>query len=326
MINIEFEVSLIAILLLSVLVLAILLTGGGIAAILGFSFKSFFLKGLWAFSLPFLLVLWGSLIERNWYRVRRIEIVSASIPENFDGYEIAHISDIHLRSFAHRHGSLENAVRKTNALHADAIVFTGDMVTFKSDKLDGFESIIGKLSAPDGVISVMGNHDYCHYGDFPSDSDRLKSEKDLMARERKMGFDLLLDDHLDIVRGNDRISFIGVENISASKHFQSSGNLEKALQGAEGTYKILLSHDPTHWDMEVHNHKDIGLTLSGHTHAMQFSLFGFCPARFAFKEYRGLYKYRNQSLYVNIGLGETIFPARIGARPEITLITLKRLR
>ena len=146
---------------------------------------------------------------------------------------------------------------------------------------------------------------------------------ELKERERSLGWDLLLNGNRVIRRGADSLAVIGVEYTSASEHFPSHGDLRTAMKGTDGCYRILLSHDPTHWEMEVTGN-DIPLMLSGHTHAMQFSLLGWCPSRYLFKQYRGLYSRSSQHLYVNTGLGETIFPARIGARPEITLITLVR--
>ena len=176
------------------------------------------------------------------------------------------------------------------------------------------------------VYSVLGNHDYHIYSDDKDGIDetaRLAKVEALISRERELGWDLLLNQSRVLEHAGDSIAIIGVENTSASEHFPSHGDLEAAMRGTDGCFRILLSHDPTHWDLEVIG-KDIPLTLSGHTHAMQLSLPGWCPSRYLFKQYRGLYSKGNQNLYVNIGLGETIFPARIGARPEITLITLKK--
>ena len=145
----------------------------------------------------------------------------------------------------------------------------------------------------------------------------------VIEKEKAMGWNVLIDENRRITRGKDTIAVIGVENTSPSRHFPSKGDLTKASEGTEGLFRILLSHDPMHWDMEVLG-KDYPLTLSGHTHAMQFALGKWCPSKYMFRQYRGLYTENSQHLYVNIGLGETIFPARIGAVPEITLITLKR--
>ena len=146
---------------------------------------------------------------------------------------------------------------------------------------------------------------------------------DLIERERAMGWDLLLDENRLICRGTDSIGIIGVQNTSPSRHFPSKGNLPKASEGTEGLFRIVLSHDPMHWESEILG-QDYPVTLSGHTHAMQLSILGWSPSRLLFKQHRGLYSDNGQYLYVNPGLGETIFPARIGVRPEITIITLSR--
>jgi predicted MPP superfamily phosphohydrolase len=159
------------------------------------------------------------------------------------------------------------------------------------------------------------------YSDM-SQTEKQKCLEDLIIKEREMGWDLILNEHRIIRKGQDSIAVIGVENTSPSKHFPSRGDLNKASEGTEGMFRMLLTHDPMHWEAEITG-KDYPLTLSGHTHAMQVSIFGWSPSSLIFRQHKGLYTEGNQSIYVNKGLGETIFPARIGARPEITLITLK---
>ena len=204
------------------------------------------------------------------------------------------------------------------------IAFTGDIVTISPDELDATEESLRGLKAHDGVVSILGNHDYCPYikGD-KSGKSPAQGLAEVMARERAMGWRLLVNEHWTLHHGSDSIAIVGVENTSTSPHFPSRGDLGKATQGTEGMFRILLSHDPTHWDMEVVG-KDIPLTLSGHTHAMQFSLLGWSPIGHFYKQSKGLYRKGKQCLYINIGLGETIFPARIGAMPEITRIILKK--
>ena len=292
------------------------------ALIFGVRFKTVFLWGLLSFLLPVLAIVYGTFIERNIYSVRPVTVRSSSLPPAFQGFRIALISDIHLRSFAQRPASLSRAVEKINSLDADVVCFTGDLVSLDVSELDGFGDILRRLSPP--VYSVLGNHDYLIYGRHKNAQGPTRPKVELLkAGEKALGWNLLLNENRILKRGDDSLAIIGVENISASRHFPSRGNLSKAMAGTDGCFRILLSHDPTHWDMEVIG-RDIPLTLSGHTHALQFSLFGWCPSRYLFRHYRGLYQEAGQSLYVNTGLGETIFPARIGARPEITLITLSR--
>ena len=297
----------------------------GIAALVGWArFKSVFLWGLLSLLLPVIVFEYGTVLERNWYQVKNVTIESASLPDSFDGFTIAQISDIHLRSYEGRAESLKKAVDKVNALNADIVCFTGDLVSIDVNEMDGVEDILRGIRP--AVYSVLGNHDYHIYNDTKGEPDEaVKAAKleELKERERALGWTLLLNENRIIRRGSDSLAVIGVENTSASEHFPSHGDLATAMTGTDGCFRVLLSHDPTHWEMEVLG-KDIPVMLSGHTHAIQFSLFGWCPSRYLFKQYRGLYTECGQHLYVNIGLGETIFPARIGTRPEITIITLKK--
>lgn len=203
------------------------------------------------------------------------------------------------------------------------VAFTGDLITMKSSEIDGLSDILRSIKAKDGVVSILGNHDYCMYSDPKEQGSRPDSVQNVIDKEKAMGWKILVNENMKVHRGKDSIAVIGVENTSPSRHFTSRGNLGKASESTDGMFRILLSHDPMHWDAEVVG-KDYPLMLSGHTHALQFSLFGWCPSRYMFKQYKGLYRNDDQYLYVNIGLGETIFPARIGARPEITVITLKK--
>lgn len=336
----EVTFAFIIILVAELALLAIIAAAGGVAAIFGCSFRRIFRPGLCLLLLPPMAVAYGAFVERNLYKVNEVEIVSGELPESFDGYRMVQISDLHLHSFQGREKSLRRAVEKINALKPDAVLFTGDIVTFHPSEMDGLEEIIAGIKAADGVYSVLGNHDYCMYSRWENESDRMAAVEEIIGRQRKMGWNVLLDSNVNIVRPSsayagvlqDTISIVGVENTSGSRHFPTYGSLSRAMEGAEGAYKILMSHDPTHWRQEVAYRKDIDLMLSGHTHAMQFALFGWSPSGLLFEEYSGLYGGPDSAedgmagnwLYVNVGLGETALPARIGVRPEITLITLKR--
>ncbi|MBQ5618844.1 MAG: metallophosphoesterase, partial [Alistipes sp.] len=245
------------------------------------------------------------------------------LPSSFDGYRIVHISDMHLMSFAGRERALERAVGKINALEPDLIAFTGDLVTLGPEELDGLQDILSAMKARDGVYAVLGNHDYSEYRRHDSQQAKRESLEVLKRRIHEMGWQLLLNENHSIVRGEDKLSVIGVENISGNRSFRTYGNFQQARIGADGAYKILLSHDPSHWRAEVVGKSDVDLTLSGHTHAMQISLLGWSPSSLMYDEYRGLYNQGEQYLYVNTGLGQTAVNARFGATPEITLITLK---
>ena len=287
----------------------------------GMPFKKAFRRGCIVLFIPPAAIAYGSLIERNLIKVKEVKIVCEDLLEGFDGYRLVHISDIHARSFQGREMILQKAVERINALEPDMIAFTGDLITMLPDELDGMSDILGRLEPADGVYSVLGNHDYCMYSDL-SGKRRTEALEQLVSAERSMGWTLLLNENCIIRHGQDSIAVTGVENTSTSRHFPSRGDLAKAEAGTDGIFRILLSHDPLHWESEIIG-KDYPLTLSGHTHAMQFSFLGWCPSRYMFPHYRGLYSTGSQYLHVNVGLGETIFPARIGVRPEITLITLR---
>lgn len=294
----------------------------GLRLFFGIPFAKAFLWGLMSLLLPPVLTAYGTFIERNCFRVKEVTIAFEDLPAEFEGYRIAHISDIHGRSFKGREEQLQKAADKINSLAPDMIAFTGDLITISPDELNSLAPALGSLNAKDGIYSVLGNHDYSIYSDA-SEQERQKHLADLIAREKALGWDLLMDENRIIRRGNDSIAVIGVQNTSTSRHFPSKGDLKAASDGTDGLFRIVLTHDPMHWEAEIIS-KDYPLTLSGHTHSMQLSILGWSPSRLMFRQHRGLYSARNQSIYVNPGLGETIFPARIGVRPEITLITLTR--
>ena len=296
---------------------------GILAVACSITFKKAFLKGLLLLLLPPLVMAYGAWIGRERPQVREVEIRFEGLPESFDGYRLVHISDIHARSYAKRQKSLKKVVDIINNQNADLIAFTGDLITLDASELAAVKEILAELNASDGIISVIGNHDYGIYSAPTHKNVKGKILSEVVTEERSMGWNVLIDDHILIERGLDSIAVIGVQNTSPSRHFPSKGNLRKASVGTEGMFRILLTHDPMHWEREVVG-KEYPLTLSGHTHAMQFSIFGWSPSSLIFKEYRGLYTKDDQHLYVNIGLGETILPFRIGTRPEITLITLKK--
>ena len=302
------------------LVVADLVVSGVVRLTAKVQFKKVFLWGLLSLAVPPAVIGYGILVERNRFEIKEIEIEFDNLPESFDGYRIVHISDIHARSFSRRTDQLEKAVEIINGLESDLIAFTGDLITLTPDEIDCIAPSLGALEASDGVISVLGNHDYGTYADTSG-----VLLQGLIDREAALGWNLLLNEHKVLRRDVDKIVVVGVENTSSSHFFPSNGDLAKASEGTEGSFRIVLTHDPLHWESEILG-QDYPLTLSGHTHAMQLSLFGWSPSSLMFKHSDGLYTSDdgNQHLYVNVGLGETIFPARIGARPEITLITLRR--
>lgn len=253
--------------------------------------------------------------------VRHIDIESPDIPESFDGYRIAQITDLHTGTFSGVPTYIEHLREKINQVNADLIVFTGDIVNSSSDELMQFTGTLSRLNSTDGVFSVLGNHDYCLYQSYDTPDGAAKNLARLKSLEKEMGWNLLLNTHAFIKRENDSIAIIGVENIGRPP-FPSRGNLTKATEGiAPGCYKILLSHDPSHWDMEVLPKTDIQLTLSGHTHAMQFRIGRLSPSRWFYKRWAGLYETDGQKLYVSTGAGGNLL-FRFGAWPEICVFTL----
>lgn len=323
----ELKFSLILLLAITLTLTLLIIIVSAIMKLIGKPFWKSFKAGLWILLLPPLALLYGSFIERNQTQTNNVEIVSENIPPSFNGYKIVQISDLHLLSFLGREKTLAKIVEKVNAQQPDAILFTGDIVTLNSSEFESTEDILAQLRATDGVFSILGNHDYSFYNRWPDEEQRKKDADAIIERQRAIGWNLLLNENRNITRSlngqTDTISIIGVENTSSKHKFRSFGNLGKAMQGADGTFKILLTHDPSHWRKEVLPKTDIDLTLSGHTHAMQSTFFGWSVISFVYKEYMGLYKEGQQHLYVNIGLGETMFPFRIGAKPEITVIALK---
>lgn len=295
---------------------------GIIAVASNITFKKAFTTGLLALFIPPLVMAYGAWIGRERPQLKEVELRLENLPESFDGYRLVQISDIHARSYANRQKSLQRIVGIINSHNPDLIAFTGDIITLDASELESIKEILKELKAKDGIVAVVGNHDYGIYSDPSHKRPSGEILSDVIKEEKTMGWNVLMDENMKISRNQDSIAVVGVQNTSPSRHFPSKGNLNKASEGTEGVFRILLTHDPMHWEAEILG-KDYPLTLSGHTHAMQFSLLGWCPSRYIFKQYRGLYSEGQQHLYVNIGLGETILPFRIGTPPEITLITLR---
>ena len=295
---------------------------GIIAVASNITFKKAFTTGLLALFIPPLVMAYGAWIGRERPQLKEVELRLENLPESFDGYRLVQISDIHARSYANRQKSLLRVVEIINSQNPDLIAFTGDIITLDASELGPIKEILKELNAKDGIAAVVGNHDYGIYSDPSHKRPSGEILSDVIKEEKTMGWNVLMDENIKISRNQDSIAVVGVQNTSPSRHFPSKGNLNKASEGTEGMFRILLTHDPMHWEAEILG-KDYPLTLSGHTHAMQFSLLGWCPSRYIFKQYRGLYSEGQQHLYVNIGLGETILPFRIGTPPEITLIILR---
>lgn len=269
------------------------------------------------------MVLYGTVSGWHRYQVKEVTFESADLPEAFNGYKIVQFSDLHIGTIAKYPKQVQRLVDIINQQKGDLIVFTGDLVNHRASELNGVEHILGQLRAPNGVYSVLGNHDYSPYFKWKSPREQAANLKELKQRQAQMGWTLLNNANTLIQRKDTCIALVGVEN-QGLPPFPEKGDLPKAIKGTEGLFKVLLSHDPTHWRREVLPDTDIQLTLSGHTHAMQFILFGFTPASWFFKENRGMYYENDRALYVNIGVGEVMLPFRFGAWPEITVITLQK--
>ncbi|MBR4498714.1 MAG: metallophosphoesterase [Bacteroidales bacterium] len=288
---------------------------GRLAALVHIPTAPFTVIGAGLAGIILVTLLYGCFVELYQYDVRKVEIASPNLPQTFDGYKIVHISDIHSGSWNPNGKQMKRMVELVNSQNADVVCFTGDLVTNNHSEIDPFFDLLQQIRATDGVFSVLGNHDYSF---LMSSRDTLQR---LIEKEQNLGWRLLLNENEKITRGNDSIAIIGVENVGRPP-FPHVGDLPKASQGTEGMFRILLSHDPTHWREEVIPNTDIPLTLSGHTHAGQLDLPFLSLSRSMYPEYRGLYTEGEQSLYVNAGLGFTFFPIRIAARPEITVIQL----
>jgi predicted MPP superfamily phosphohydrolase len=261
------------------------------------------------------------------YRVRRVRLAFDNLPASFKGLKIVQVSDIHT-------GSLTNpvAVRRgvdmVLAEKPDLILFTGDLVNNIAPEVGEYQGIFGCLDAPMEVYSTLGNHDYGDYSWWENAEAKKANLDHLMRIQKEMGWRLLMNEHVVLERGGEQIALLGVENWSAKARFPKYGKLDEAYAGAEKyPFKILMSHDPSHWDAQIRKeYPDIDLTLSGHTHGMQFGLelpgFKWSPVQYIYKEWAGLYEEGKQKLYVNRGFGFIGYPGRVGIMPEITVIEL----
>ena len=282
--------------------------------------------GLFSGFLPFFIILYAIFSAVYRFKVHHINLKLETLPQQFNGVRIVHISDLHLGSFNYKYHILERAIKKINDLHPDLIFFTGDLVNNFSWELRGWDTVLKKLKAKDGKFAVLGNHDYGDYSQWASPKEKQANFNEIQQFYKKTDFTLLRNEAKFIEKTNTSLSIIGVENWG-NPEFKKYGDLQKAMENVEeSTFKILLSHDPTHWSEEVAHHTNIALTLSGHTHGMQaginFRTKKWSPIKYKYKHWAGLYKENNQHLYVTRGLGWMGFPGRLGMRPEITLIEL----
>lgn len=261
------------------------------------------------------------------FRVIQQNLKFPNLPKSFSGLKIVHISDIHIGSFPKRHPSVIRAIETINELKPDIILFTGDLVNNLAQEVEGWQDIFSRLDAKIGKFSVLGNHDYGDYYQWPDLKQKANNLTQLKNYHAQMGFQLMLNDNIPIEKNNEKLHIIGVENWGKPP-FVQYGDLQKATRNVEeNSFKILLSHDPSHWDEQVIKQTKIDLTLSGHTHGMQFGIeipgIKWSPVKYKYPRWGGLYQEGKQFLYVNRGFGYIGFSGRVGMPPEITLLTLE---
>ncbi|HAB28900.1 MAG: phosphohydrolase [Xanthomarina sp.] len=286
------------------------------------------LIGLFVGFLPFFVIVYGIFKARYHFKVHHVSLKFKHLPPAFHGLKVVQISDLHLGSYNHKFHILERAIRKINQLEPDLLFFTGDLVNNYAWELRGWRKAFRHFSPKIDKYAVLGNHDYGDYSKWDSEEAKKENFNAIKTFYKENDFKLLLNETEIIEKENQNIAIVGVENWG-NPPFKQYGNLQKALEGTEQIpFKILLSHDPSHWPEEVIEHTNIALTLSGHTHGMQaaFKLKNkeWSPIKYKYKHWAGLYEQNNQFLYVNRGLGWLGFPGRLGMRPEITLMELKK--
>lgn len=286
--------------------------------------------GLFAGFLPFFVIVYAIFRSRYRFKIHHVKITSEKLPKNFSKMKIAHISDLHLGSFNYKYAILDRAVNIINNFNADFIFFTGDLVNNFAWELNGWEATLKRLKANKGKFSVLGNHDYGDYSSWESAQEKEDNSEAIKKFYKDIDFKLLLNEAEIIVENDQKIAILGVENWGKPP-FRQYGDLDKTIKPvASVPFKILLSHDPSHWQSEVVPDTDIVLTLSGHTHGMQagIQIMGsqWSPIKYKYKQWAGLYKQEKQYLYVNRGLGWLGFPGRLGMRPEITYIELQQAK
>lgn len=262
------------------------------------------------------------------YTVKRIKLPFDNLPPGFNGVKIVHFSDVHSGSFTNKK-AVERGAEMIIAEKGDIVIFSGDLVNDRATEMKDYMDVFNKVKAPMGVYSTFGNHDYGEYVNWPIDGvTKAQNLINLAKIHAEMGWRLMMDEHIELERNGDKIALIGIQNWSAKARFPKYGNMKKAYAGAENyPFKILISHDPSHWDAQVRpEYGDVDLTLSGHTHGMQFGIdipgFKWSPVQYMYKEWDGLYEEGKQKLYVNPGFGFIGYPGRVGILPEITVIEL----
>lgn len=292
--------------------------------------KAFLKKaGVLAGGLPFAGFSFGIIHGAYDYRWRRETILIPGLPSQLDGLTIGQLSDIHTGSFMNKK-AVEAGIEKFNQGKPDIVFFTGDLVNNLASEMKGWVPVFAKIRSDLGVYSVLGNHDYGDYSDWDTPEAKARNFEGVLQAHKDMNWELLRNENREIRIGDSKISLIGVENWGARHRFKKYGDLQEAYgNSSEADVRVLLSHDPSHWDAQIRpEFSDIELTLSGHTHGFQMGiendLFRWSPAQYVYDQWAGLYKKGNQQLYVNRGFGFIGYPGRLGILPELALLTLKK--
>ena len=279
-------------------------------------------------AIPFVSFIYGIVQGKYNYKVLKYQLTFKDLPEAFDGFTITQISDIHSGSFTNKE-KIQYGVDLINEQKSDIMLFTGDIVNNKADEMDNWIAVFDKLEAKEGKYSILGNHDYGDYMDWDNPQDKIDNFQKVKDIHKNIGFDLLLDEHRYIEKDGQKIALLGVENWG--KGFNKAGDLKRAAAGIQKEdFKILMSHDPSHWEYKVKQDPfNYQLTLSGHTHGLQMGIeipgwFKWSPSKYAYKQWAGLYKEAGRVINVNRGFGYHAFPGRVGIWPEITVIELKK--
>ena len=280
-------------------------------------------------SIPFGALLYGMYRGKYNYQVLKYELEFDDLPEAFHGYQITQISDVHSGSFDN-HEKVAYGIDLINEQRSDVIFFTGDLVNDRTDEMEPWKDVFARLEARDGVFSILGNHDYGDYTTWETEEAKAQNLEDLKTLQQDMGFDLILNSNRYLERDGQKIALLGVENWGRGG-FKKAGDLQRAKEGVSpDDFKILLSHDPSHWeDVVLQDDYHFHLTLSGHTHGMQFGVeipgwVKWSPVKWRYKYWAGLYKELGQFINVNRGFGFIGYPGRVGIWPEISVITLKK--
>lgn len=279
-------------------------------------------------AVPVFSLIYGVVVNAYNYQFKRVTLKFPNLPKAFDGFTFVQLSDIHSGSFTQTQ-PIVDVIKKINDLNVDVILFTGDLVNNVTSEMEPFMTIFNQLKAKQGVMSITGNHDYGDYVQWETPDAKKENFQRFIQTHKALGWDLLMNENRILERNGEKIAILGIENWGKALHFPKYGKMKEAVVGTEDIpFKILMSHDPSHWDGEVRpEYADIDLTLSGHTHGFQFGIetkyFKWSPSQFVYKQWAGLYQEGKQYLYVNRGFGFLGYPGRVGILPEITVVELK---